>query len=398
VIPSNLAAMSRNDTVPFDQELLEQLLDRAGIDLLFATSEHNVQYLTGGYRPFFFSAEETIALSRRVPVVGYPAGQAHGAFYVGHTLERDELLWTPLWIEHVVLDAWTAAAIAEPAVRSIRSLGLERGTIAYEGAFLPVESYVALRRLLPEANFVDEAGSILEDLRMIKQPHEIALLRDVSEKIVASMVATLARARAGITTAELEESMRAEETARGLDFDYCLVTTGADANRAPSDGRRWERGMALSLDSGGRLQGYLGDLARMAVLGEPTALQQQLLREVTDIQEAARSAIRPGAPGIDIYRRVEERLAASPFRPLTHFIAEGIGLVGHEGPRIAPNSPLPSPGEDADLPLAPGMTLSVETTITHPEVGMVKLEDLVIVTAEGHQAAGDGARDWTVVD
>ena len=384
-------------TRSFDTDLLERLLEDAGVDLLLATSEHNVQYLTGGYRPFFFSAEETIALSRRVPVVGYPAGRPDGAFYVGHSLERDEIALEPLWIDHVELDAWTAAAIAEPCARHVRELGLERGTIAFESAFLPTEAYFALRAALPEARLVDTAGAILEDLRTIKQPYELELLREVADKIVESMVAAFQRSHAGMSTAELEQIVRTEEIARGLHFDYCLITTGADANRAPSRLRSWEQGMALSLDSGGRLEGYLGDVARMAVLGEPTALQRELLHEVTEIQAAARSAIRPGAPGIDMYRAVEERLAACPYREQTHFIAEGIGLVGHEGPRVAPNSPLPSPGEDALLPLAPGMALSVETTITHPKVGLVKLEDLLIVTPSGHDAAGDGARDWTIV-
>ena len=380
----------------FDVGLLQNLLAEAEVDLLLLTSAHNVQYLLGGYRPFFFEGDETLGLSRRVPVIGYPTERPDAAFYVGHMLERDQIVFEPLWIRNIELTAWSAAAIAEPCARQIRALGLERGTIAFEGAFMPTESYLVLGELLPEVRLIDKAGGIMEDLRMIKQPHELTLIREACERIVDSMVATLERARAGITTAELEEIMRVEEAARGLRFDYCLTTTGADGNRAPSRSRRWEPGSALSLDSGGRLDGYIGDIARMAVLGEPSMLQRELLDEVDAIQQAARGAVRPGVAGIEIYTAVEQQLDASPHWELVHFIGEGIGLIGHEAPRIG-TSPLPDSGEDTNRPLECGMVLSIETSVNHPEVGLVKLEDQIIVVPDGYEAAGDGARGWNVV-
>ncbi len=51
-------------------------------------------------------------------------------------------------------------------------------------------------------------------------------------------------------------------------------------------------------------------------------------------------------------------------------------------------------GDDAELPLAAGMCLSIETTMRHPRRGFVKLEDTVLVTAEGWEGLGDRGRGW----
>ena len=67
-----------------------------------------------------------------------------------------------------------------------------------------------------------------------------------------------------------------EEVNRGLTFEYCLIAAGASHNRAPS-GQRWEKGDVLSVDFGGNYHGYIGDLARMAILGEPDAELDDLL-------------------------------------------------------------------------------------------------------------------------
>jgi Xaa-Pro aminopeptidase len=84
---------------------------------------------------------------------------------------------------------------------------------------------------------------------------------------------------AGAAKAELTEALRGEETSRGLVFDYCLIAAGSSHNRAPSD-QRWEKGEPLSVDSGGNYHGYIGDLARMGIAGEPDVELEDLLAEI----------------------------------------------------------------------------------------------------------------------
>jgi Xaa-Pro aminopeptidase len=192
---------------------------------------------------------------------------------------------------------------------------------------------------------------------------------------------------------DLVDALRREEISRSLIFEYCLTTAGTSLNRAPSD-QILTQGDILSLDSGGNYKGYIGDLCRMAILGEPDAELVGLLAEVEAIQQAARKPIRPGARGGDIYNEPLRLIASSNNKTCLHFVAHGMGLVSHEAPRLASDAPQRYQGCDADLPLASGMVISIETTMAHPRRGFVKLEDTVAVTAAGWEVYGGSHRGW----
>ena len=79
----------------------------------------------------------------------------------------------------------------------------------------------------------------------------------------------------------------------------------------------------ISIDSGGNYRGYIGDLSRMGILGEPDSELRELLHEVEDIQQAARRVIRPGAMGGDIIAAGEAMVKSSPNRAVLDFTAHG---------------------------------------------------------------------------
>jgi Xaa-Pro aminopeptidase len=176
-------------------------------------------------------------------------------------------------------------------------------------------------------------------------------------------------------------------------FDYCLITVGSSHNRAPSD-QRWEQGDVLSVDSGGNYHGYIGDLARMGIAGEPDAELEDLLAEIEATQQAAFKPIGPGVNGIEIYAAAETVLKKSKLHNHYEFLAHGMGLVSHEAPRLTNSGPVPYDAYDAQRPLEAGMVISVETTLLHPHRGFIKLEDTVAVTASGHEIYGNRARGW----
>src|SRR5437588_3506192 len=86
--------------IPFDAARLDNLLAEAGIDALLVTSKHNVQYLLGGYRFFFFDYMDAIGVSRYLPVLVYRRGKPENAAYIGYRLEMHERqlgkFWTPV--------------------------------------------------------------------------------------------------------------------------------------------------------------------------------------------------------------------------------------------------------------------------------------------------------------
>src|SRR6516165_8101207 len=84
--------------IPFDADRLDRLMDEAGIDILCATSKHNVQYLLGGHRAFFFESMDPMGVSRYLPVLVYPKGNRQKAGYFGHRMESYQKENEPFWV------------------------------------------------------------------------------------------------------------------------------------------------------------------------------------------------------------------------------------------------------------------------------------------------------------
>ena len=99
----------------------------------------------------------------------------------------------------------------------------------------------------------------------------------------------------------------------------------------------------LSLDSGGNYHGYIGDLSRMAILGEPDAELVDLLGEIDEIQRAAFKPIRAGVMGGEIYAAGEALVAKSKQHNNLEFLAHGMGLVSHEAPHLTNTGRCPIP-------------------------------------------------------
>jgi Xaa-Pro aminopeptidase len=378
--------------IPFDADRLDRLMDEAGIDVLCATSKHNVQYLLGGHRAFFFESMDAMGLSRYLPVFIYPKGRREKAAFFGHRMEGYQKENAPFWVSEAQTNSSGSVDTMEKALDYIRRSGVKTARIGAELGFLPVDAGNVLRKAFPGSELTD-AVFVLERLRAVKSPSELEKLRIASEGVIDSMLAVIAGHGPGATKRELTESLRREETKRGLTFDYCLITAGTSLNRAPSE-QRWDRGDILSLDSGGNYHGYIGDLCRMAIHGEPDEELQDLLGEIESIQRAAMKPIRAGSQASVIYGAAEPLVHKSKHHNRMHFLAHGMGLVSHEAPRLTANGPVPYDAYDAERPLEAGMVVSVETTLAHPQRGFIKLEDTVVVTDNGFDIYGEGGRGW----
>jgi Xaa-Pro aminopeptidase len=378
--------------IPFDHQRLDRLMDAAGIDVIAATSKHNVQYLLGGHRANFFDYMDATGVTRYLPVFVYPKGAPEKAAYIGHRLEKFQTQVKALWTPETQTNTAGSVDAMQKAVDYIKKAGIKTKRIATEFGFLPYDASIVLRNAFPDADWVD-ALYVLERQRVKKSAAELEKLRYASDAVLASMQATIATSKPGTTKADVAETLRREETNRGLTFEYCLITAGTSMNRAPSE-QKWEKGDIMSIDSGGNYHGYIGDICRMAIQGEPDAELNDLLAEIEIIQRAAFKAVRPGAMGREIYAGARPLLEKSTHHNHIEFLAHGMGLVSHEAPRLTERGPVPYPALDAELPLEVGEVVSVETTLMHPARGFIKLEDTVVVTDSGHEVYGEGGRGW----
>jgi Xaa-Pro dipeptidase len=378
--------------VPFDTGRLDRLMEEAGIDVALASSKHNTQYLLGGYRFIFFSAMDAIGHSRYLPLVAYEKGRPENSAFVANKMEGGEHANHPFWTPAFHPEAWGTKDAAARAVEHLKKIGKAGARIGIEPGFLPLDAWEVLKDGLDGATFVDMT-TMMERMRALKTPEELAKLRMASELITDAMMATIAAMGEGATKTEIIERLRREETDRGLQFEYCLLTLGSSHNRAASD-QAWTSGEVMSIDSGGNYRGYIGDLCRMGILGEPDAELEDLLGEVEAVQQAAFSKVRAGMLGGDMIAHAESVLKASKVASYTDFFGHGMGVITHEAPFLMTNHPVTYEGVDAARPLEANMVISVETTMLHPSRGFIKLEDTLVVTADGYEMFGDLGRGW----
>jgi Xaa-Pro aminopeptidase len=378
--------------VPFDSARLDRLMDDAGVDALLISSKHNVQYVLGGHRSLFFSGMDAWGVSRYLPIVIYPKGRPENAVFVAHKTENHQKAISPFWIS----ESPTLVSGSEDAMRLavdyLKKMGLCSKRIGIEAAYLPADAATILWQSVPQSLTVN-AQSILDRLRGKKSPQELTLLREASERVVAAMMAVMTGHGPGVTKDELVAALKREETNRDLVFEYCLLTVGTSLKRAPSD-QPWNRGDILSLDSGGNYQGYIGDVTRMAIMGEPDAELEDLLAEVEEIQQVVTKRLRAGLMGGEVYVVAEDAMRRSLNAQHLEFIGHGMGLAAHEAPHLTDKGPIPYPAHDATRPLEAGMVLSIETTMKHPRRGFIKLEDTVAITDSGFEIFGAGGHGW----
>jgi Xaa-Pro aminopeptidase len=377
---------------PFDVDKLDALMEEAGLDAVLVSSPHNLAYFLGGYRFFLYDKLDSVGISRYSPLLGYVRGRRDQAFYIGWGDEGWGLAANGgCWVPQTETIVWTAVDAAHRAAELLEQRLVATAHVGVELPYLTGDAFAALRGDLPGAA-LEDAVLALDELRATKTVHELADMRTGAELVVEAMQAIFAELQPGSTTAAVAEQLRVEETLRGLTFDYCLIAAAPDLVRAPS-AQRVEEGAAVSLDSGAGYRGWVADLARMGIVGEPTPLQQELLEMVDAVQQAARAQVAPGRRGGELMDAAAECVRAMPQPERFHFVAHGMGRRAHEAPRLNIGKP-PYPATHRERPLEAGMVLSIETHVIHPEAGFVKLEDAVAVTADGCEPLGDGARGW----
>ncbi len=265
-----------------------------------------------------------------------------------------------------------------------------------EAAVAVTDSMPALH-LLPLAELLGVvpvlATGVLAALRMVKDAHEIEALRTAGAAIDRVHAQVPQFLRPGRTEAEIAADITNAIVAEGhSEAAFVIVGSGphgADPHHECSD-RELRPGDIVVIDIGGPVEpGYNSDCTRTYSLGEPdpeVAGQYAVLQRA---QAAAVAAVRPGvsAESIDAAARdVLEQAGLAEY--FVHRTGHGIGLSVHEEPYIVAGN---------DQPMAEGMAFSVEPGIYLPGRWGARIEDIVIVTADGALPVNTRSHDLTVV-
>ena len=250
-----------------------------------------------------------------------------------------------------------------------------------------------LQKAFPQTSIVSGEAA-LNSLRLCKDAGEIALMRKAAQIAQDALRDTLPLAKPGVTESELASELCIQLLRHGSEPEFPffpIVASGpnsANPHAVPSD-RRLQPGDLLLFDWGASYQGYFSDITRTFAIGELSENLREIYRVVLASNTAGREAGKPGlrAGAVDdASRGVIARADYGPY--FTHRTGHGLGMQAHEAPYMFAEN---------DQILREGMVYTVEPGIYLPEIGGVRIEDNLVVTAAGSISLTDFPRELTIL-
>ncbi|MEW9920153.1 M24 family metallopeptidase [Marimonas sp. MJW-29] len=234
-------------------------------------------------------------------------------------------------------------------------------------------------------------ASTVGALRMRKDASEFAALKKVALVADRAMRKARGEMRVGMTEREVAAIVRESFKAEGTVPMFTIV--GAGGNGAFPHHQTGEttlkHGDAVVMDIGGGLGGYPSDITRMAVMGEPPEGYMDIHAIVEAAVQAALEAARPGAKAHEVDDAARGVIADAGYGDyFVHRTGHGLGVEIHEPPYITASS---------QEVLDEGMVFSIEPGIYLPGRFGIRLEDIVILRADGPQILSELPRDLHVV-
>ena len=254
-------------------------------------------------------------------------------------------------------------------------------TVAIEDGSLSYADFTRFSKALPNVTLCAGASQILEDLRLIKTPEELAKIaraQEIADSAFDHILGFLSPDRTEREVAlELEFYMRGLG-AENVSFQTIAVSGPASSlpHGVPSD-VKLRKGF-LTMDYGALYEGYCSDMTRTVVIGKADEDMKKLYNTVLRAQLAALDAVKEG----NVCRDVDE-VARSIIRDagfgdcFGHGLGHGVGMLIHEAPRLSPAAP-------ADSRLKRGHVVTVEPGIYLAGKYGCRIEDMVAIDHDGN--------------
>jgi Xaa-Pro aminopeptidase len=335
----------------------------AGLDGLLVTHLPNIRYLTG----FTGSAALLLVQADATILISDFRYAAQAPIEVG----------TAALVEIDPRSVWERLGRVLGA-RPAESLGIESHSVTVRDA--ERISGVTRGRVVPTSELV-------EGLRAVKSPEEVAAIRSAAGLAQEALAEVLPGVRPGQTEIEVGAALESALRRRGSEWHPFPTIVASGPRSALPHARTSKRtigvGELLLLDFGAQVDGYCADLTRTVVVGARADDRQRTVHEL--VQTAQRRAIdhlRPGMPAREGDALARDLIASRGFgEAFGHSLGHGLGLEVHEAPRLAPTS---------DAPLPAHAVVTVEPGIYFPGWGGVRLEDDVYLAPEQTECLSDG--------
>jgi Xaa-Pro aminopeptidase len=213
----------------------------------------------------------------------------------------------------------------------------------------------------------------------VKDPSEVELLATACRITCQALADLFSMIRPGLTERQLAAALDARMAELGAErpaFDTIVASgpNGAIPHHAPTD-RPIRRGDLITMDFGARYAGYHADMTRTVALGEPAGWQREIYELVAAAQRSGLDAARPDADVGDVDAAARDLIRdAGHGDHFQHGLGHGVGLEVHEAPTI---------GYGRTGKLASRVPVTVEPGVYLPGRGGVRIEDVLVVGADG---------------
>ena len=362
---------------PARLQALSTVRQELGCDAFVVSAPANLKYLTG----FTGSAGLLVVTSSDVVLL------VDGRYHTSVNEEQAAGRLAPVRL-HLVPGRYDAAL-----TELLEELAIRRA--AFEAHQVSVATLDTWRRQAPSVEW-HRTERVVERSRQVKDKVEIDTLRRAG--LALSQVAMNLPTMVGAGMREREVARAIESGLDEAGFSQpafpTIVASGPNSalpHARPTD-RRLAAGDLVVLDFGGVLDGYCVDLTRVAAVGHIEARAKELFDAVAAAQAAAIAAVRHGVPASAVDQAARDELGRRGFGPaFVHATGHGLGLELHEAPRIARGE------HDRPEPLLAGMVCTIEPGAYLAGIGGARLEDDVLVTAEGCEVLTPAPRDLLVV-
>ena len=262
--------------------------------------------------------------------------------------------------------------------------------IAYEPMAMLDGVLRGINAKLAEDNITIEwvdADGLVEELRAVKSPAEVRLIRRAFEITNEAFNEVAAEIAAGQSEREIAWRFHAAMVARGAEGPSFPIIVAAGEHAARPHHEPAERliapGEPIVIDMGARYEGYCADLTRTVWVGAPDKRLREIYPVVEGAVEAVLERLMPAVDGKELDTSARDHIDARGHgEAFVHGLGHGVGLRVHESPSASKTS------EDR---LLPGHTLTIEPGVYYPEWGGVRIEDVVLVTEGGFEVLTSGA-------
>ena len=349
-------------------EKARRLMQAKGIDALMLTGGTSMEYFTG----IKWGLSERL-LTAVIPVKGAPflvtpkfeEERAMEQAQIG-PLGKDATVYA--WEEHEDPYAFFA--------KGMRDRGLATATIGAEETvrFQFADGAAHIPGVVMVSGTPVTAGC-----RMVKDAHELALMRHASAVTIKAYEAAYKSLKAGMTQDDFESLVQMAHKQLGYNGSagvqvgkYSALPHGSATPQVI------EEGSILLIDGGCKVEGYSSDISRTFVLGKATQRMKDVFEIEFKAQSAALAAAKPGVPCEAVDAAARKVIVDAGFGPdykfFSHRVGHGMGMDGHEWPYLVRGN---------TLPLEPGMVFSDEPGIYIPGEFGIRLEDDMVITEHG---------------